>query len=138
MRRSRREPLLTALAAAAVLLGACGAGPGSPPGSGSTASLVPATSASPAESADRSPGSVASPVEGVVVRIDAEGLTRVTGFRLRSAGGIETGFTIGILENGVEFPPGHLAEHMSTSSSVRVFFRDEGGSLVVYRIEDAE
>jgi hypothetical protein len=74
----------------------------------------------------------------VVVGIDSQGLTKVTGFRLRSADGGETSFTIGILENGVEFPPGHLAEHMATSTRVRVFFRDEGGSLVVHRIEDAE
>jgi hypothetical protein len=77
-------------------------------------------------------------MEGVVVGIDSEGLTRVNGFRLRSLDGTETTFTIGILENGVEFPPGHLAEHMSTLSPVRAYFRDEGGSLVVYRIEDAE
>ena len=43
---------------------------------------------------------------------------------------------IGILENGAQFPPGHLAEHMANASPVRVFFRDEGGQLVVYRLED--
>jgi len=46
-------------------------------------------------------------------------------------------FAIGVLENGTGFPPGHLAEHMSTSSAVRVSFREENGSRVVYRIEDA-
>ena len=46
-------------------------------------------------------------------------------------------FKIGTLENGAEFPPGHLAEHLATSSPVRVYFRAEGPDLVVYRLEDA-
>jgi hypothetical protein len=77
-------------------------------------------------------------VEGVVVGIDAQGLTKVAGFRLRAADGTETSFTIGVLENGVEFPPGHLTEHMSTLTPVRAYFREEDGERVVYRIEDAE
>jgi hypothetical protein len=77
-------------------------------------------------------------VEGRLTRIDSEGLTRVRGFTLLTGPGTETSVTLGILENGVEFPPGHLAEHMSTSSPIRVFFRDAGGTLLVYRIEDAE
>ena len=75
---------------------------------------------------------------GVLVKIDSQGLTKVRGFTLRTDAGAEIAFTIGTLENGAEFPPGHLAEHMATSSPVRVFFRDEAGTLVVYRIEDAE
>jgi hypothetical protein len=71
------------------------------------------------------------------VRIDSEGLTKVKGFTLRLADGTEVPFTIGVLENGAAFPPGHLAEHMSGSTPVRVFFRDEDGARVVYRIEDA-
>ena len=58
------------------------------------------------------------------------------GVRLRTDDGQDYDFTIGILENGDQFPPGHLAEHLATSSPVRVFFRDEGGNLVVYRLED--
>jgi hypothetical protein len=81
---------------------------------------------------------VASPVTGILVKIDSLGLTKVRGFTLRTDGGAEIPFTIGTLENGAEFPPGHLAEHMATSSPVRVFFREEGGEPVVYRIEDAE
>ena len=75
---------------------------------------------------------------GVLVKIDSQGLTKVRGFIVRTGAGAEIPFTIGTLENGAEFPPGHLAEHMATSSPVRVFFRDEDGTLVVYRIEDAE
>jgi hypothetical protein len=85
-----------------------------------------------------SPATLTSPVTGVLVKIDAQGLTKVRGFTLRTDGGAEIPFTIGTLENGAEFPPGHLAEHMSTSSPVRVFFREEAGTPVVYRIEDAE
>ena len=91
-----------------------------------------------AEGSPPTVASIASPVTGVLVKIDSLGLTKVRGFTLRTDAGAEIPFTIGTLENGAEFPPGHLAEHMSTSSPVRVFFRDEGGTLVVYRIEDAE
>lgn len=78
-----------------------------------------------------------SPVVGVLVAIDSSGLNAVHGFTLRTADGRMIEFTIGTLENGAEFPPGHLAEHVASSSPVRVFFRPEGGRLVVYRIEDA-
>jgi hypothetical protein len=88
--------------------------------------------------AEGSPATLASPVTGLLVKIDSQGLTKVRGFTLRTDSGAEIPFTVGILENGAEFPPGHLAEHMATSSPVRVFFRDESGPPVVYRIEDAE
>jgi hypothetical protein len=116
-----------ALAVLALAVAACG-GPAATPAPTAGASLAPALSGSPV--------ALPSPVTGVLVKIDSEGLTRVRGFRLRLADGTEAAFTIGILQNGAEFPPGHLAEHMSTSSPVRVFFRDEGGAHVVYRIED--
>lgn len=88
--------------------------------------------------ASATPASPASPATGILVKIDSLGLTKVGGFTLRTDTGAEVPFTIGTLENGAEFPPGHLDEHMATSSPVRAFFRDEGGRLVVYRIEDAE
>ncbi len=100
-------------------------------GCGSGATPTPA-------GAKGSPVTVASPVTGVLVKIDSQGLTKVRGFTLRTDDGVEIPFRIGTLENGAEFPPGHLAEHMSTSSPVRVFFRDEGGEPLVYRIEDGE
>jgi hypothetical protein len=80
----------------------------------------------------------ASPVTGKIVAIDSAGLTDVKGFTLRTADGREVPFTIGVLENGATFPPGHLAEHMASASDVRVSFRQEGGRLVVYRLEDAD
>ncbi len=94
--------------------------------------------AAPASSAPGTPVALVSPVTGRLVRIEAAGLTRVKGFTLRLVDGSEVAFVIGTLENGGEFPPGHLAEHMSSSSAVKVFFRDEGGAHVAYRLEDGE
>lgn len=82
------------------------------------------------------PSDVASPVTGVLTRIDATGLTQVTGFMLRLNDGREIGFRIGLLENGSVFPPGHLAEHFQALSPIRVFFHRDGDALVVYRLED--
>jgi hypothetical protein len=78
-----------------------------------------------------------SPVEGVVIAVDSAGLDKVTGFTVRLADGAEVPFTIGTLENGVKFPPGHLTEHVVSAEPIRVFFRPQGSALVVYRIEDA-
>jgi hypothetical protein len=78
-----------------------------------------------------------SPIAGIVVAIDSAGLNQVTGFTLRTNAGATVAFTIGTLENGDEFPPGHLKEHQATAAPVLVFFRQAGDQLVVYRIEDA-
>ena len=78
-----------------------------------------------------------SPVVGVLVAVDSAGLADVRGFALRLVDGRVVDFKIGTLENGAEFPPGHLAEHLASSDPVRVFFRPETAGLVVYRIEDA-
>jgi hypothetical protein len=101
----------------------------------SLAACGPATTPSP-PTPPASLGPLVSPVTGRLIAIDAEGLSKVTAFRLRTDDGREVAFEIGVLENGAEFPPGHLAEHMANASPVRVFFRDEGGRLVVYRLED--
>jgi hypothetical protein len=109
-------------------------------GSSATAS-GPAASVAPVATASTSPGSsaaaIASPVTGVLVHIDSTGLASVSGFRLRLDDGREVTFRIGTLENGDQFPPGHLAEHMASADPVRVYFRPVGSDLVVYRIEDA-
>jgi len=128
-RRTARGTLLALVAVALVLVGCA-------PGSGGSSG--PAGGASPGPTPSGSPVTPPSPVEGLLVRLDSEGLTKVEGFRLRTAAGAELDFRIGVLENGAQFPPGHLAEHMATSSRVRVFFRDAGGERVVYRLEDAE
>ena len=116
--------------AAAALIAACNATPSSTPGPVGSSSLgVPASGTPAAEPA--------SPVDGILTDIDSEGLTKVTAFTLRTGDGQSITFRIGTLENGAEFPPGHLAEHLATSSPVRVYFRPDGADLVVYRLEDA-
>jgi hypothetical protein len=78
-----------------------------------------------------------SPVDGVVVHIDSAGLADVKGFDLRLTDGTILGFTLGPLENGAQFAPGHLSEHQATAIPVRVFYRVVNGIPVVYRLEDA-
>ena len=82
------------------------------------------------------PGSLVSPVEGVPIHIDAEGFTKVTAFTLREDDGTQATIAMGVLENGDQFPPNHLAEHLAGGTRVRVFFRDENGMPTAYRIED--
>jgi hypothetical protein len=76
-----------------------------------------------------------SPVEGVVVDVETEGLSDVRGFTLRTGDGAELVFAIGRLENPDEVAPAHLVEHLASSEPVRVFFREEDGGLLVYRLE---
>jgi hypothetical protein len=111
-----RAVLLAALALAAV---ACGS---------STSTVPPGPTPAP--------GSLVSPVEGVPVHIDAEGFTKVTGFTVREDDGTLATFAMGTLENGDQFPPNHLAEHLAGGTRIRVFFRDENGTPTAYRIED--
>ncbi len=74
---------------------------------------------------------------GVVVGVVAASLTDVTAFTLRTADGSTIEFAIGTLENEVEFPPGHLAEHIGSGVPVVVTYRDEAGRPIAVRIEDA-
>jgi hypothetical protein len=79
----------------------------------------------------------AQDVVGVIVAVDATSLTQVHGFTLRTPGGATIAFTIGQLENGDEFPPGHLVEHQANAQPVRVWYRVEGSARVAIRLEDA-
>ena len=82
-------------------------------------------------------GSATSPsATGVVVGVTSEGLDKVRGFSLRTPDGATIAFTIGNLENGAVFPPGHLGEHQATALPVRVWYRTEGAARVAIRIED--
>ena len=76
-------------------------------------------------------------VEGVIVAVDSGGLDDVRGFTLRRPGGETLEFTLGELENEVEFPPGHLAEHQVTAEPVAVTYRMEGTERFAVRLEDA-
>lgn len=78
-----------------------------------------------------------SSATGVVVAVDARSLTDVRSFSLRVAGGEVLVFSLTSLENGAEFPPGHLAEHIGSSAPIQVTYRDDGGSLSAIRISDA-
>ena len=46
-------------------------------------------------------------------------------------------FDLSRLENGAEFPPGHLVEHQATAERVRVWYREDGGVRLAIRLEDA-
>ena len=74
---------------------------------------------------------------GVVIAVDAASLTDVRGFTIRTADGRTVVFRLGELENGTEFPPGHLGEHVATAVPVLVTYRDENGERVVVRLDDA-
>jgi hypothetical protein len=75
---------------------------------------------------------------GIVVGLDSAGLTDVRGFTLRTDDGRDLVFRIGTLENGAEFPPGHLGEHQAFATRIRVWYRSVGDLLVAFRLEDAE
>jgi hypothetical protein len=75
--------------------------------------------------------------EGVVVAVQATSLADISGFTLRTAAGDLVEFGLEALENEVEFPPGHLAEHVASSAPVVVTYRDEGGRHLAIRIIDA-
>ena len=88
------------------------------------------------------PGAVAtpdvpSPVDGVVVAVDARSLTDIRGFTLRTAAGRSFDFTLGDLENATQFSPSHLKEHQATSLPIRVWFMVQDGERIAYRLEDA-
>ena len=116
-RRSLRRSLL---ALCALVVAGCGpaASPSAPPS-------VPALPPS-------------SPIEGVVTHVESTGIDKVTSFTLRAAGGAIYQFELEKLENGDEFPPGHLTEHQATSEPIRVYFTLLGRTVFATRIEDTE
>lgn len=89
-------------------------------------------------SASSSAPSDAQHLVGVVTSVDSSGLTNVTGFGLRTVDGTVMTFSLDGLENGVEFPPGHLVEHQASASLIRVWFRTDGDVNHAIRLEDAE
>lgn len=74
---------------------------------------------------------------GVIVGVDSAGLDRVRGFTLRTETGATVAFSIGNLENGAAFPPGHLVEHQATAQPILVWYQTEGDLRVAIRLEDA-
>jgi len=74
---------------------------------------------------------------GIVVAVQATGLTSVQGFSIRTADGRTVDFRLGQLENAAAFAPGHLAEHKISLIPVRVTYIDQAGNHVAVRLEDA-
>ena len=77
-------------------------------------------------------------IEGVIVGVDSESLSNVTSFDLRASDGSVRRFLLSALENGTQFPPGHLVEHSVTAQPVRVWYRSVDGQDLAIRLEDAE
>ena len=119
-----RFPLAGFALVLAALLAACGSDSGRSP-------------VAPSPSATSAPGVPESPIEGVILEVNASSLSEVATFTLRADDGRSWEFEVGPLENAEEFPPAHLHEHQATSTPVRVFFRSEPSRLVAYRVEDA-
>ena len=74
---------------------------------------------------------------GIVVAVQATGLTAVQAFTIRTTDGREVTFRIEALESAATFSPGHLAQHSVTLVPVRVTYVARDGALVAVRIEDA-
>ncbi len=89
------------------------------------------------DTAGQTPPPDTTEVVGVIVAVDAAGLSDVRGFTLRLDGGAQLTFGLDALENGTAFPPGHLAEHQATAQPVRVWYREIDGQPQAVRLEDA-
>ena len=124
----RRRALGLAVMATALALVGCGT---------SASSSAPASASGPSTAPSASAPLVVpeSPVEGLIVAIDGEGLTTVRSVTVQTTEGEQYVFRVGELE--VPVPPAHLNEHMAGALPVAVHFREEGGELVAYRIDDA-
>jgi len=77
-----------------------------------------------------------STATGVVVAVESASLTDVKAFTIRESGGRTRRFVVGALQNGTEFPPGHLVEHIASGVPVVVTWRDEDGVAIAIRIVD--
>jgi hypothetical protein len=76
-------------------------------------------------------------IDGIVTSVDSAGLGNVKGFRLRTADGRTLSFGLDLLRDGVQFPPGHLTEHLATSSPVRVWYQGSDDQLQAVWLADA-
>jgi hypothetical protein len=76
---------------------------------------------------------------GVVVVVDAQGLTDVRAFTLRTPDGRTIEFRVGRLQNAAQFPPAHLSVHLQDSIPVRVTYElsADGSERIAVRLEDA-
>jgi hypothetical protein len=79
----------------------------------------------------------ASSVVGVIVGVDAKSLGDVRSFQLRTSDGAVRTFGLKELQNGQQFAPGHLPEHQITAAPVKVWYRDDAGTLQAIWLLDA-
>ncbi len=74
---------------------------------------------------------------GVIVAVDSAGLSNVSTFTLRQADGTNLKFDLTKQENAVQFPPGHLQQHLATARLTQVWYRAEAGVLFAIQLADA-
>ena len=70
---------------------------------------------------------------GLVIDVDSEGLDQS---RVHPQARATSWLLVGTLENGAEFPPGHLTEHMAAATRSWCSSASRTGA-VAYRLEDA-
>jgi hypothetical protein len=75
-------------------------------------------------------------VSGLVTRVDSPVLGQVDSFELRTEDGRMLVLDTSELEFRPEFPVAHLAEHQAAAAPVTVTYRQDGGRLVVTRLDD--
>ena len=134
--------IVGAVAGAALLASRPAPGIAEPTGTAvATGSAEATTSAEPtgtAEATVTAEATATAESTGVVVAVDSgDGLGDVRGFTLRVAGGELLTFSLTELQNGEEFPPGHLVQHQADAFPVRVLYRMEGSERLALRLEDA-
>ena len=81
------------------------------------------------------PGAIS--IDGVVVGVQSLALDQVTGFSVRTIDDGTIDFVLGELDDGTQFPPGHLVEHQAGAIPVRIWFRTVDGENLAVRLEDA-
>lgn len=81
-------------------------------------------------------GGEPGPVRGVVIEVEGTAFGDVPAFTIRTDGGETMRFRLA-LDDASAFPAEHLRTHMATLEPVRVWYREEGGQRVAYRVEDA-
>jgi hypothetical protein len=137
MRRGAMGPALAALGALALTLSLVLSGCAGAAATPSPVERTPAAASPTGPATSPSQEIPGSPIAGVVTSIDSAGLDQVRGFTIQAMNGSSFTFVIGVLENGADFAPGHLTEHMASAAPVLVFFKVVDGKFVVYRLEDA-
>lgn len=77
-------------------------------------------------------------VAGHVISVSSTSLTDVNSFTLRTQGGEEIVFRVGMLQlDAGGFPAGHLRQHMAVNQPVAVAYHDDSGQHVADRLVDA-